>query len=310
MGSHLCERLLSEGYRVLCMDNLRTGSLENVAHLENEADFEYVDHDVTSYINVPGELDEVYHFASPASPVDFERIPIPILKVGALGTYNLLGLARAKGSRFMLASTSEVYGDPLVHPQHEEYWGNVNPIGVRGVYDEAKRYAEAITMAYHRHHRLQTRTVRIFNTYGPRMRPDDGRMVPNFIQQALSGRPLTIFGEGTQTRSVQYVDDLIEGTFRLMKSAESRPVNIGNPHEMTVREIAEIIIEISTEISSGSPGELVFQPLPEDDPKRRCPEIRRAREALGWEPRVPADEGLRITFEWFARRRERVSKVF
>ena len=304
MGSHLCERLLSEGYRVTCMDNLRTGTLENVAHLEGAADFEYIDHDVTAYINVPGELDEIYHFASPASPVDFARIPIPILKVGSLGTHNLLGLALAKGARFMLASTSEVYGDPLVHPQHEEYWGNVNPVGTRGVYDEAKRYAEAITMAYHRHHRLETRIVRIFNTYGPRMREDDGRMVPNFVQQALSGRPLTIYGEGTQTRSAQYVDDLIEGTFRLMKSTESRPVNIGNPHEMSVLMIARMIIEIS-----GSESELVFEPLPEDDPKRRCPDIGPAREALGWEPRVAVDEGLRATLDWFARRRERVSKV-
>jgi dTDP-glucose 4,6-dehydratase len=309
VGSHLCERLLSEGYRVTCMDNLRTGTLENVAHLESDADFEYIDHDVSAYINVSGELDEVYHFASPASPVDFERIPIPILKVGALGTHNSLGLALAKGARFMLASSSEVYGDPLVHPQHEEYWGSVNPVGTRGVYDEAKRYAEAITMAYHRHHRLDTRIVRIFNTYGPRMRPDDGRMVPNFIQQALSRRPLTIYGEGTQTRSAQYVDDLIEGTIRLMKSKESRPVNIGNPHEMSVLEIAEMIIEISKEISSGSESELVFEPLPKDDPKRRCPDIGRAREVLGWEPRVAVDEGLRATLEWFARRRERVSKV-
>jgi dTDP-glucose 4,6-dehydratase len=302
IGSHLCERLLSEGYRVLCMDNLRTGSLENVAHLlRGEPHFEYIDHDVTSYINVPGDLDEIYHFASPASPKDFERIPIPILKVGALGTYNSLGLARLKGARFMLASSSEVYGDPLVHPQHEEYWGNVNPIGVRGVYDEAKRYAEAITMAYHRHHRVETRIVRIFNTYGPRMRPDDGRMIPNFIQQALCRRPLTVYGDGTQTRSVQYVDDLVEGTFRLMKSEETRPVNVGNPHEMSVREIAELVIEISKEIT-GSEGGLVYEPLPQDDPRRRCPDIGRAREALGWEPRVPAREGLEKTLIWFAER--------
>jgi dTDP-glucose 4,6-dehydratase len=303
IGSHLCERLLSEGYRVLCIDNLRTGSLENVAHLEDEADFEYSGHDLTTYIDVPGELDEIYHFASPASPKDFERIPIPILKVGALGTYNSLGLALAKGARFMLASTSEVYGDPLVHPQHEEYWGNVNPIGIRGVYDEAKRYAESITMAYRRHHRVDTRIVRIFNTYGPRMREDDGRMIPNFISQALLGRLLTIYGEGSQTRSVQYVDDLIEGTLRLMKSSESRPVNIGNPQEHTVREIAQMIVEIS-----GHEGEFVYEPLPEDDPKRRCPDISRAREVLGWEPRVPAREGLRRTFEWFAE--QRMSGVF
>jgi dTDP-glucose 4,6-dehydratase len=296
LGSHLCERLLSEGYRVHCVDNLRTGSLENVAHLKNEADFDYADHDVTTYINVPGKLDEVYHFASPASPKDFERIPIPILKAGALGTYNSLGLARTKGARFMLASSSEVYGDPLVHPQAEDYWGNVNPIGIRGVYDEAKRYAEAITMAYHRHHRLETRIARIFNSYGPRMRPDDGRMIPNFVSQALSGRPLTVYGDGTQTRSIQYVEDLIEGIFRLMKSSEARPVNIGNPKEHTVYEIAQMVIEIS-----GSESGLVHEPLPEDDPKRRCPDIRRARETLGWEPRVPAEEGLSRTIEWFAK---------
>jgi dTDP-glucose 4,6-dehydratase len=297
LGSHLCERLLAEGYHVLCMDNLRTGTLENVAHLAGEASFEYVDHDVTSYIHVPGELDEIYHFASPASPVDFERIPIPILKVGALGTYNSLGLALAKGARFMLASTSEVYGDPLVHPQGEEYWGNVNPTGVRGVYDEAKRYAESITMAYHRHHRVDTRIVRIFNSYGPRMRPDDGRMVPTFIRQALAGEPLTIYGDGTQTRSIQYVDDLVEGAFRLMKSSENRPVNIGNPIEYEVGEIARMVIELS-----GSESDLVHEALPEDDPKRRCPDIARAKEALGWEPRISAREGLKKTLQWFAER--------
>jgi dTDP-glucose 4,6-dehydratase len=300
VGSHLCERLLAEGYRVLCMDNLRTSSLENVRHLlKGEADFEYVDHDVTSYINVPGDLDEVYHFASPASPADFERIPIPILKVGALGTYNALGLALAKRARFVLASSSEVYGDPLVHPQHEEYWGNVNPIGIRGVYDEAKRYAESITFAYHRHHKVATRIVRIFNTYGPRMRSEDGRMIPNFISQALSARPLTVYGDGSQTRSIQYVDDLIEGTFRLARSQESRPVNIGNPREYTVGKIAELVIELS-----GNNSEIVYEPLPADDPKRRRPEITRAREALGWEPRVGAREGLKRTLEWFAERTE------
>jgi dTDP-glucose 4,6-dehydratase len=303
IGSHLCERLVAEGYRVVCMDNLRTGSLENVVHLRDEADFEYVDHDVSTYINISGELDEVYHFASPASPIDFERIPIPILKVGALGTYNALGLALAKGARFMLASSSEVYGDPLIHPQTEEYWGNVNPVGIRGVYDEAKRYAESITMAYHRHHHMETRVVRIFNTYGPRMRPDDGRMIPNFISQALSGQPLTVYGEGAQTRSVQYVDDLIEGVWLLMKSSEIRPVNVGNPQEHTVREIAEMIVEIS-----GHEGKLVHEPLPEDDPKRRRPDISRAREVLGWEPRLPPREGLKKTFDWFAERR--MSGVF
>jgi dTDP-glucose 4,6-dehydratase len=297
LGSHLCERLLSEGYRVVCMDSFRTGSLENVAHLESETHFEYIDHDVTSHINVGAELDEIYHFASPASPKDFERIPIPILKVGALGTYNSLGLALAKAARLMLASSSEVYGDPLVHPQRENYWGNVNPVGVRGVYDEAKRYAEAITMAYHRHHKVDTRIVRIFNTYGPRMRVDDGRMVPNFIQQALLRRPLTVYGDGSQSRSVQYVDDLIDGVLRLMKSPEDRPINIGNPVEYSVRQVAEMILEIS-----GSQSGIVYEPLPEDDPKQRCPDITRARETLGWEPRVPAKEGLKLTFEWFAQR--------
>jgi dTDP-glucose 4,6-dehydratase len=297
LGSHLCERLLSEGYHVVCMDNLRTGSLANVAHLVGEAHFEYTDHDVTSHINVAGELDEIYHFASPASPKDFSRIPIPILKAGALGTYNSLGLALAKGARLMLASSSEVYGDPLVHPQTENYRGNVNPVGVRGVYDEAKRYAEAITMAYHRHHKVDTRIVRIFNTYGPRMRVDDGRMVPNFIQQALLGLPLTVYGDGSQSRSVQYVDDLIEGVLRLMKSSEDRPVNIGNPVEYSVRQVAEMIIEIS-----GSQSGIVYEPLPEDDPKQRRPDITRARESLDWEPRVPAKEGLKLTFEWFAQR--------
>jgi dTDP-glucose 4,6-dehydratase len=301
LGSHLCERLLAEGYHVVCMDNLRTGSLENVAHLleGGEAEyFEYIDHDVTSYIHLSGELDEVYHFASPASPKDFKRIPIPILKVGALGTLNSLGLALKKGARFMLASSSEVYGDPLVHPQTEEYWGNVNPIGVRGVYDEAKRYAESITFAYHRHHKVDTRILRIFNTYGPRMRADDGRMIPNFITQALLGRALTVYGDGSQTRSVQYVDDLIEGAFRLMRSSEDRPVNIGNSTEHTVLEIAELVIELSGTKKS----EIVHEALAEDDPRRRCPEIRRARESLGWEPRVPAREGLKKTLEWYAER--------
>jgi dTDP-glucose 4,6-dehydratase len=300
LGSHLCERLLAEGYSVVCMDSLRTGSLENVAHLQGDSNFEYIDHDVTSYIHVPGELDEIYHFASPASPADFERIPIPILKVGALGTLNSLGLALSKGARFMLASSSEVYGDPLIHPQSEQYWGNVNPIGVRGVYDEAKRYAESITFAYHRHHKVDTRILRIFNTYGPRMRADDGRMIPNFITQALSGRPLTVYGDGSQTRSIQYVDDLIEGAFRLMRSTEARPVNIGNPSEHTVVEIARLVIELS-----GGEGGISYEPLPEDDPRQRCPEIRRARETLGWEPRISAREGLRKTLEWFAGRSNR-----
>ena len=297
VGSHLCERLLAEGYSVVCMDNLGSGSLDNVAHLGDEADFEYVEHDVSTHIHVGGELDEIYHFASPASPKDFTRIPIPILKAGSLGTHNTLGLARDKGARFMLASSSEVYGDPLVHPQHEEYRGNVNQIGIRGVYDEAKRYAEALTFAYNRHHKVETRVVRIFNTYGPRTREDDGRMIPTFISQALSGRALTVYGDGYQTRSVQYVDDLIEGVFLLMRSSESRPVNVGNPQERTVREIAEMILDLS-----GSASEIVHEPLPQDDPRRRCPDITRAREVLGWEPRTPAREGLEKTLSWFAQR--------
>ena len=300
IGSHLCERLLAEGYRVVCVDNLSTGSLANVApFLANEANFEYIEHDVNTYMDVAGGLEEVYHFASAASPADFGRIPIEILKTGAQGTHNCLGLARARGARFMLASTSEVYGDPLEHPQHEDYRGNVSTTGPRSVYDEAKRYAEALTMAYHRHHRLDTRIVRIFNTHGPKMREDDGRMVPNFIRQALLGEPLTVYGEGTQTRSVQYVDDLIEGVIRLMRSGERRPVNIGNPVEYSVREVAEMIVELS-----GSGSDISHLPLPEDDPKQRCPDITRAREVLGWEPRTGAREGLARTLDWFASQAE------
>jgi dTDP-glucose 4,6-dehydratase len=297
LGSHLCERLLSEGYSVVCVDNLSTGDLENVAHLAEEPAFEHVEHDVAVPFGIQGALDEVYHFASPASPVDFERIPIEILKAGALGTHNSLELALSTDARFMLASSSEVYGDPLVHPQHEDYRGNVSTTGIRSVYDEAKRYAEAVTMAYHRHHGLDTRIVRIFNTYGPRTRLDDGRMIPNFISQALAGRPLTVYGDGSQTRSVQYVDDLVEGVRRLMRSSESRPVNIGNPVEYTVREVAEMVIGLS-----GSRSEIVHEPLPADDPRRRCPDISRARGVLGWEPRTPAIEGLEKTLLWFAGR--------
>jgi dTDP-glucose 4,6-dehydratase len=296
LGSHLCERLLAEGYGVVCVDNLSTAARENVAHLEEDPGFQYVEHDVTSPLRVEGRLDEVYHFASPASPKDFGRIPVEILEAGSSGTQNALDLALAKVARFMLASTSEVYGDPLVHPQHEDYRGNVSTTGVRGVYDEAKRYAEALTMAYHRHHGLDTRIARIFNTHGPRMRKDDGRMVPNFIYLALAGRPLSVYGDGTQTRSLQYVDDLVEGVFRLMHSTESRPVNIGHPVEYPVREIAEMVVELS-----GSGSGIVYGPLPEDDPKRRCPDISRAREVLGWEPRVPAVEGLEKTLDWFVR---------
>jgi dTDP-glucose 4,6-dehydratase len=298
VGSHLCERLLSDGYEVVCLDNLVTGDLENIApFLAREAGFEYVDHDVSAPIQIQGEFDEVYHFASPASPADFGRMPIEILTVGSLGTHNCLELALARGARFMLASTSEVYGDPLVHPQPEDYRGNVSTTGVRSVYDEAKRYAEAITMAYHRHHRLDTRIVRIFNTHGPRMREDDGRMVPNLLRQALLGEPLTVYGDGTQTRSVQYVDDLIEGVVRLMSSGETRPVNIGNPVEHSVSEVAALIMELS-----GSDSEISHQPLPEDDPKQRRPDITRAREVLGWHPQTGAREGLAKTLAWFAPR--------
>ncbi len=297
LGSHLCGRLLAEGYRVVCMDNLRTGSWENVARLADDPGFEYLDHDVTLPIEVRGELDLIYHLASPASPTDFERIPIPILKAGALGTYNALGLAKARNVRFLLASSSEVYGDPLVHPQHEDYRGNVDQVGIRGVYDEAKRYAEAITMAYHRHHEVETRIARVFNTFGPAMRPDDGRVVPSFACRALAGEPLVVHGDGSQTRSIQYVDDLMDGLLRLMNSAETRPVNLGNPVEMTVLGIAEMVLELS-----GSKSSISFGPLPPGDPKRRCPDISRAREVLGWQPRVPAREGLQKTLAWSAGR--------
>jgi len=297
VGSHLCERLLHEGYWVVCVDNLCTGTLENVAHLTDDPRFEYIEHDVTTHMNISGELDEVYHFASPASPMDFERIPVQILQVGSVGTHNALGLAKSRGARFLLASSSEVYGDPLVHPQHEDYRGNVNQIGVRGVYDEAKRYAESITMAYHRHHGLDTRIARVFNTHGPRMRPDDGRIISTFISQALAGQPLTIHGDGSQTRSIQYVDDLIEGVLRLMHSGETRPVNLGNPVELTVREIADLILDLS-----GNTGATIQTPLPIDDPKRRRPDITRAREVLGWEPRVSTQEGLEKTLAWFQER--------
>jgi dTDP-glucose 4,6-dehydratase len=296
LGSHLCERLISEGYLVLCMDNLSTGVRENVAHLEGDPCFEFVHHDVTLPLQIEGRLDEVYHFASPASPKDFERIPVQILLAGSTGTHNVLDLALARDARFLLASSSEVYGDPLVHPQHEDYRGNVSTTGVRSVYDEAKRYAEALTTAYQRKYGLNTRIARIFNTFGPRSKPDDGRVVPTFISQALAGTPLTVYGDGTQTRSLQYVDDLVEGVYRLMHSDEDPPVNVGNPVEYTVREIAEMIIELS-----GSRSEIVYRPLPRDDPRRRCPDISRARETLGWEPQTPAAEGLQKTLAWFAR---------
>jgi dTDP-glucose 4,6-dehydratase len=295
IGSHLCEFLVERDCEVVCLDNLSTGSTDNIDHLRSSR-FSFIKHDVTNYIYVAGPLDYVLHLASPASPVDYQQLPIPTLKVGALGTHKALGLAKAKQARFLLASTSEVYGDPLVHPQREDYWGNVNPVGPRGVYDEAKRFAEAMTMAYHRYHGLDTRIVRIFNTYGPRMRLHDGRAIPNFIHQALRGEPLTVYGDGSQTRSFQYVSDLVEGVWRLMRAPVAEPVNIGNPQEMTLLELAKRILRLS-----GSTSALVFQPLPVDDPKIRQPDITRARTLLGWEPRVDVDEGLRKTIEWFRR---------
>jgi len=294
LGSHLCDRLLAQGHTVVGMDNLITGAPANLAHLGHHRGFQFVRHDVGTFIDVPGPVDGILHFASPASPIDYLEHPIPTLKVGALGTHNALGLAKAKGARFLLASTSEVYGDPLVHPQPETYWGNVNPVGPRGVYDEAKRFAEAMTMAYHRYHGLDTRIVRIFNTYGPRMRPRDGRVVSNFIVQALQGEPLTIYGDGSQTRSFCYVDDLIEGIVRLFERGDADPTNIGNPHEFTVRQLAERVLALT---SSRSP--IVEQPLPVDDPKVRQPDITRARQRLGWEPQVPLEEGLRRTIGYF-----------
>jgi len=295
LGSHLCERLLAEGHRVICVDNLITGKLENIQHLEANPHFSFMHHDVTVPFEIDAEVDNVLHFASPASPVDYLELPIQTLKVGSLGSHNTLGLAKAKGARYLLASTSEVYGDPLIHPQPESYWGNVNPVGPRGVYDEAKRFAEAITMAYHRHHGVDTRIVRIFNTYGPRMRAGDGRVVPAFICQALAGKPLTAFGDGSQTRSFCYVADLIEGIWRLLNSDYVDPMNIGNPAEMTVLEFAKEIIRVT-----GSSSEIVFEPLPEDDPKVRQPDITLARRVLDWEPRVLLADGLKDTIEFFA----------
>ncbi len=294
LGSHLTDRLLAEGHRVIVLDNLITGSSDNLDHLAGNPNFRFIKQDVSNYIFVPGEIDYVFHFASPASPIDYLELPIPTLKVGALGTHNALGLAKAKKARFFLASTSEVYGDPLVHPQTEDYWGNVNPIGPRGVYDEAKRFAEAITMAYQRYHGLETRIIRIFNTYGPRMRLRDGRVVPAFIGQALAGEPITIFGDGSQTRSFCYVSDLIDGIYRLMMSDHPTPVNIGNPREMSIRTFAEEIKKII-----GSNSEIVEKPLPVDDPKVRQPDIALARRILGWEPKVDFEEGIVETIEYF-----------
>jgi dTDP-glucose 4,6-dehydratase len=296
IGSHLTEHLLGQGFSVIGMDNLATGDIANVEHLFGRG-FVFVKHDVTSYIAVVGPLDYVFHFASPASPIDYLKLPIQTLKVGSLGTHNCLGLARAKGARFLLASTSETYGDPLVHPQREDYWGNVNPIGPRGVYDEAKRFAEAITMAYHRAHGIPTRIVRIFNTYGPRMRVEDGRAIPAFVSQALRDEDVTVFGDGSQTRSLCYISDLVDGIYRLMMSDCSDPVNVGNPTEMTMRELAEKIVAIT-----GSRARIVERPLPVDDPRRRQPDITRARAILGWEPKVALEEGLPRTIEYFRRK--------
>ena len=297
LGSNLCDRLLSEGHDVIAMDNLITGTTDNIAHLAGHPRFSFIKHDVTQYIYIKGPLDAILHFASPASPVDYLELPIQTLKVGSLGTHNALGLALEKGARFLLASTSEVYGDPAVHPQPESYWGHVNPIGPRGVYDEAKRFAEAMTMAYHRSHAVETRIVRIFNTYGPRMRLNDGRVVPNFVGQALRGQPLTVYGEGRQTRSFCYVSDLIEGIHRLLMSSENEPVNIGNPVEMSILHFAETINRLT-----GNPAGIRFEPLPVDDPKQRQPDISKARRVLGWEPTVSLEQGMAQTIAWFADR--------
>lgn len=294
LGSHLCDRLLADGHRVIGMDNYITGTPANLAHLTHHSAFQFVRHDVTTFIEVDGPLDGVMHFASPASPVDYLELPIQTLKVGSLGTHKALGLARAKRSRFLLASTSEVYGDPLVHPQPETYWGNVNPVGPRGVYDEAKRFAEAMTMAYHRYHGIDTRIVRVFNTFGPRMRPHDGRVVSNFIMQALRGEPLTIYGDGSQTRSFCYVDDLVDGIVRLFERGTPDPTNIGNPGEFTVRQLADRVLALT-----GSKSPVVQRPLPVDDPRVRQPDITRARQLLGWEPKIPLDEGLTRTIAYF-----------
>jgi len=296
LGSHLCDRFIQEGYEIIGMDNLLTGSLSNIEHLFPLQEFSFYHHDVSKFIHVPGPLDYILHFASPASPIDYLKMPIQTLKVGSLGTHNCLGLAKAKKATILVASTSEVYGDPLVHPQHEEYWGNVNPVGPRGVYDEAKRFQEAITMAYHNFHGLETRIARIFNTYGPRMRLDDGRALPSFIGQALRGEDLTVFGDGTQTRSFCYVSDLIEGIYRLLLSDEFRPVNIGNPHEISLLDFAKEIIALS-----GTTSKISFKPLPQDDPKQRQPDISRAKEVLGWEPKIAREQGLLLTYEYFTK---------
>ena len=294
LGSHLCDRFLKEGYEVIGMDNLLTGNIKNIEHLFPVREFQFYHHDVTKFVHVPGNIDYILHFASPASPIDYLKMPIQTLKVGALGTHNLLGLAKSKGARILVASTSEVYGDPLVHPQTEEYWGNVNPVGPRGVYDEAKRFMESITMAYHTFHQVETRIIRIFNTYGPRMRLDDGRALPTFMSQALRGEDVTVYGDGSQTRSFCYVDDLVEGIYRLLLSGYSRPVNIGNPSEITLLEFAEEVLQLT-----GSKSKIVYEPLPQDDPKQRKPDITKAKDLLGWEPEVDRHEGLKRTLEYF-----------
>lgn len=297
LGSHLCDRFLGEGCKVVAMDNLITGDISNIEHLMGNKDFEFHHHDVSNFVHVPGNLDYILHFASPASPIDYLKMPIQTMKVGSLGTLNCLGLAKDKGARMLIASTSEVYGDPLVHPQKEDYWGNVNPVGPRGVYDEAKRFQEALTMAYHTFHGLETRIVRIFNTFGPRMRLDDGRVLPAFISQALRGEDLTAFGDGSQTRSFTYVDDLVEGIYRLLMSDYSGPVNIGNPQEITIREFGEEIIKLT-----GSKSKISYQPLPKDDPKQRKPDITLAKEVLNWEPKYSRAEGLKPTLEYFQKK--------
>lgn len=297
LGSHLCDRLLQEGIKVICIDNLLTGSTDNISHLIGNEDFSFIKHDVTNYIFVPGKINYILHFASPASPIDYLKLPIQTLKVGSLGTHKVLGLAKEKNARFLLASTSEVYGDPNVHPQSEKYWGNVNPIGPRGVYDEAKRFAEALTMAYHRYHGIETRIVRIFNTFGPRMRLNDGRALPAFISQALRGEDITVFGDGTQTRSFCYVSDQVEGIFKLLISDETEPVNIGNPEEISIKEFAQEIIELTK-----SKSNIIYQELPVDDPKVRRPDITKARNILGWEPNVDRKTGLLRTIEYFKQR--------
>jgi dTDP-glucose 4,6-dehydratase len=294
LGSHLCDRFIKEGMEVICIDNLLTGRIENIEHLFSNTGFRFIKHDVTNFIHVPGKVDYVLHFASPASPIDYLQLPIQTLKVGSLGTHKALGLAKEKDAVFLLASTSEVYGDPLIHPQKEEYWGNVNPVGPRGVYDEAKRFAEAMTMAYHRFHKLETRIVRIFNTYGTRMRLDDGRALPAFISQALNGEDITVFGDGSQTRSFCYVSDLIEGIFKLLLSNEFMPINIGNPHEVTIKEFAKEVIRLTN-----SKSKIIYKELPIDDPKVRQPDITRAKTILGWEPKVSREEGLKLTLDYF-----------